>query len=480
MGVPGILALDLGTSGAKATLVAVSTGRPTATAFHPYPTRSLPGGGVEQDPDDWLRAARSVVTECAAAHPDIAALAVTGQMQDLICLDASGLPLGPALLYSDTRAQAEAGTITAAVPDWDALTCNEQNATSNAAMFLRLRQHDDPRADAARVLFSPAGHLVHRLGLGSVVDATTASATGLWNPRTRRWSPEVCAAAGLPVETLPEVCSGLLGETPAGNVLNLPAGIPVVLAPGDAACTTLGIVGDRPGGDYLYLGSSGWTAQVRARLEPGGSGAVHQLALPGGGVLRIAAVLSAAATADWAREVFLGGISPAQADRLLEERGTRGFTGLLSLPSLRGERFPVRDDSLGAAVVGMTPQTRPLDLYAAVLEGVALGLSHGMDPGSDQPLAVVGGGANSAPWLRIIADVTGREVRTLPDADAALNGCALAAAQALDLENSRVTPLVELPTEGRVVQPDPTAHASYAAVHQRHRRLYDALGTGRR
>lgn len=57
-----VLAIDLGTSGAKAAVFSES-GDVLATGFHPTRLRLLPGGGAEQDPADWwqalLRASRA-------------------------------------------------------------------------------------------------------------------------------------------------------------------------------------------------------------------------------------------------------------------------------------------------------------------------------------------------------------------------------------------------------------------------------------
>ena len=47
-----VLAIDLGSSGCKAALVSVH-GRVMAWRFRAVETRILPGGGAEQDPDDW-------------------------------------------------------------------------------------------------------------------------------------------------------------------------------------------------------------------------------------------------------------------------------------------------------------------------------------------------------------------------------------------------------------------------------------------
>ena len=449
-----ILALDLGTSGAKAALIDPADGSYHGEAFEPYPTDTGADGRVEQHPADWVAAARA----CAARLPGADAIALTGQMQDLICLDADGSPMAPAVLYSDTRARAEADALHRALGDWNRITGNEQSATSNAAMFMR------SGLTPARILFSPSGYLAHHLGLGAHVDSTTASTTGLIDAATGDFSPAVCRAAGITVDMLPAITDGLLGEVD---------GVPVVLAPGDATSTTAGIGGLAPGDDYVYLGTSGWYAFL-ADEDVELSGAVHRLAAPGGRRLHISAVSSAGALADWGRQNLLSGASPAEADAAVAA-GPRAPSGLLALPSLNGERFPVRDDALGAAITGIRATTTPAQMYRALLESVAFGLSHAMaEEPVDRPLPVVGGGAASLPWLEILADVTGRPVtRVTTGRDAALTGAALIAAEALGVDHG-IVPLGR--RGGDVIDPDSCAHASYRELRARHRRLYSALG----
>lgn len=546
---PFLLCLDLGTSAAKAALLDLD-GTVRARADCAYPTYRAADGTAEQDPADWVRAAHRVLRELLGEVPtgEVLALALTGQMQDLVPVPARGGPVRsgtarsgerPAVLYSDTRAAAEAEELQRALAAtgtvWDEVTGNRQDATSCAAMHLRLQRTDPARlADLDGLVFGPVGHLVASMGLGLWCDPTTASATGLLDARTRDWSPAVARAAGIdPVllPTLTRTAGQVVGRTGerAAAVLGLPEGIPVVLAPGDAGATTCGIVGLAPGNSYAYLGTSGWLATVLTSAPAGPvTGSTHHLALGGPTatarprgegartsaerwtrtavagtstrardgeepVLRISALLAAGAAADWARTAFLGGADPEQADAQLTARGHehgRAPTGLLALPSILGERFPVRDAELRGAVLGMGPQTRGIDLYAAVLEGVAHGLAHGLEePGAEQaaagdraraaasgqetvPLPVTGGGATSAPWRRILADVTGRPVRTVDGADAALLGCALVAADALGLEHS-LRPLVARTSSGTTA-PDPSAAAAHAALRPAHRALYDA------
>ena len=530
---PHLLCLDLGTSAAKAALLDLD-GTVPLRAEAPYPTRHAADGTAEQDPRDWERAARAVIVELLEAAPaakasgdgaapapvpdtapdvEVAALVLTGQMQNLVPVPRSGAA-SIAILYSDTRAGVEAEELRAALAadgvSWDALTGNLQDATSCAAMHLRLlRAAPEQLADLQGVVFGPAGYLVARMGLGLWCDPTTAATTGLLEARTRDWSPAVARAAGLDPALLPAL-TGAAGQivghagAEATALLGVPDGLPVVLAPGDAGATTCGIVGLAPGDAYVYLGTSGWLASVLpgagvlptgapdATEAPAGeesagedpAGVSHHLALGASSataeppILRISALLSAGAAADWARQAVLDGADPARADELLEareqERG-RGPSGLLALPSIVGERFPVRDASLRGAVVGIDAGTRGIDLYAALLEGVAHGLAHGLESEGDsspRPLPVTGGGASSAPWLRILADVTGRPVRTVDGTDAALLGCALVAAEALGLDHALVP--LGARQEAATIVPDPSAAAQHAALRPAHRALYDA------
>src|SRR5699024_2755024 len=268
---PALLALDLGTTSAKAALIDLE-GRTLATADAQYSVCHTPDGGCEQEPADWVRAARTAIGRVLPFAAGIAALCLTGQMQDLV-LEGERGAFRPAVLYSDLRAAAEAGELRAALAadgqDWDGLTGNLQDASSCAAMFRRLARTEPAATAGARgITFGPAGHLAHALGAGLHCDLTTAAATGLLDARTRDWSPAVADAAGIDPKLLPHLTSQLgeiVGRTDgnARDLLGLPAEIPIVLVPGDAGAAALGITGPAPGQDHASLGTSGWIASIR-------------------------------------------------------------------------------------------------------------------------------------------------------------------------------------------------------------------------
>ncbi|GAA5157840.1 FGGY family carbohydrate kinase [Pseudonocardia eucalypti] len=442
---PTALVVDAGTTAVKAAVVAgdgrvLGGGSAGLTTAHPGP------GRVEQHPDDWWRgfvgAVRQAVSAVSAGG-SVDALCVTGQMQDCVPLDADGEPVRPALLYADQRAVAELGALDARFgADWHRAAGNVGDAASTAAQLLWLRRHEPetPRR-ARRLLLGAPGYLLHRAGGRAAVDLTTASTTGLLDIRARDWWSPMLHELSLDPDTLPELVApgspvGVLAPGPAGE-LGLPAGLPLIHAAGDAGAVTDGLVGAEPGATNISLGTSGWVAALTSRPgEP--DPALHQLiGADGRSTLLIGALLSAGATVDWARRTYLPGADHAAADRAAADAGP---TGLLMLPSLVGERSPVRDPDATGAVVGLRATTTAAQLYRAAMEGVAYSLRHVLAllaprlPARNGPIPLSGGAARSPVFQQIIADVLDCPVCPVPDAHAAeagLRGAHRAAASAL-------------------------------------------------
>jgi len=113
-----IVAHDLGTSGDKASLHDAH-GRLLAAHTEPYPTDFGAGGKAEQDPADWWRAfceaTRALLIRSDAASGEAACVVLSGQMMGLVLVDEAGQPVRPAIIWADTRAQAECAELVARV-----------------------------------------------------------------------------------------------------------------------------------------------------------------------------------------------------------------------------------------------------------------------------------------------------------------------------------------------------------------------------
>ncbi len=468
-----VAVLDVGTTAVKAAVVD-DGGTVLRGASAPVATSTPAPGHVEQDPQAWYGAAVRAAAVFAGERVD--ALAVTGQMQTTVLVDAAGAPAGPALLYSDQRATDEherlAATLGAA---WAGAVGAAPDATNVAAKWAWLRAHDPARADAAAtVLVGAHSWLVHELTGVAACDPTTAATTGLFDLAAGGWWAPVLDAAGLPPGLLPAVVdptavTGPLQGAPAA-ALGLPGGLPVVHAAGDALATTLGVLGAERDRAYAYLGTSGWVARTgTARPRSAGTIALPSLA---GDWLAIGPLLACGAAVDWARASLLGGASPAEADALAAGV-CAAADGVLFLPHLDGSRVPRPDPLARGVLAGLRRSTTPAVVAAAVYEGVAQALRAIADEVAlgVAELTACGGGTRSPVLSQVLADVTGATVHVVSDEYAPARGAAGCALAAL----GRPAPAAPAPAVS--YRPDPLRHAHHRRVAPAFDELAAALAT---
>ena len=272
-----IASLDIGSSAVKAGLVSAD-GRLHHVCSVAYPTSNLPAG--EQHADDWWRAFVAVLQGwwSAGVHADsIAALTFSGQMQDLVTLDAQGEPVRPAILYSDTRAGAAALEIEQRLgrDEIHRVTRNPFNGASVLPKLLHLRTQESAAwARTRRIAVGAKDHVIGRLTGRHVTDPTTAATTGLYDIERGAWATDWLATLGLDAALLPELldagarAGGVTAAAAASTGLRLDC--PVLCGLGDAAATTLGAGLVDASQCYAYLGTSGWVARVSDRWNAPG------------------------------------------------------------------------------------------------------------------------------------------------------------------------------------------------------------------
>jgi xylulokinase len=435
------VAFDVGTTGTKAALID-ARGNVLRSATREYPTHSADGGIVEQEAGDWWRAACDAAREIDASNAD--AIAITGQMQNAILIDRDGESVRPVILYSDSRARAEADEVSAILgaQRLTHLTGNEQGAGGLLAKLRWLAAHE--RANLLRahhLLLGAADVIAYRLTGNAASDTTTASTTGLMELASCGWlilqrgikiSDNLAAATGVNLAPiLPRLVAGgaQVGEVgqSASEALGVRAGIPVHLGPGDAGAATLGAGSGVVGKPYAYVGTSGWVAYTSAERGDPATG-VFTLAHPQREhYICVAPLLTAAGNFEWLKGI-IGAESYAG---MIDAAVTAPMTKLLYLPYLNGERSPFSDPLARGAFIGLSSGHTAVDMTRAVLEGVAFAYRHALDALIAAPvsrLLLTGGGAQSPGWNQMLADVTGVEVAVARDAaNVGVRGAVLAA-----------------------------------------------------
>ena len=482
------LGLDIGTSAVKAVLVdeaetVVATAAVTLATHHPQP------GWSEQDPDDWWRAAEAAIAELGATAPhglrEVTAIGLSGQMHAAVLLDGAGHPVRPAILWNDGRAVAECDALAEAVPDIGRLAGVLPMPGFTAPKLLWLRRHEPVAFGRMRRLVLPKDYVRLKLSGDIATDMVDAAGTLLLDEAKRDWSEPLLAAAGVGREVMPQLLesvavSGRVRPDVASR-LGLPASVLVAAGAGDAAAGAIGLGAIADGDRFISLGTSAQVFVTRDRYQPKPETLVHAFAhaLPGRW-FEMAALLNGANCLDWVARLLGAFDIGALLDAV--EAGYDGPSPVLFLPYLSGERTPINDPAARGAFAGLDLATGGNDLVQAVLEGVAFALLDGRlalgSAWTDGPVPIVGGGARSRLWLRIIANVLGQPIQRIAGAE---RGAAFGAARLARLAATGEEPgmVCTKPAVLETIEPDRALHGRYAERFAAFRGLHRALRDSR-
>ncbi|MBN1964096.1 MAG: xylulokinase [Anaerolineae bacterium] len=485
---PYLMGLDISTTGAKALLID-ETGAVIASHTTPQPISTPQPLWSEQNPADWwqgIMTSIKTVLEQTGAAGSVAAIGLTGQMHGLVCLDAQGNVLRPAILWNDQRTQAECDWITATVgaADLIRLTGNRALTGFTAPKIVWVREHEpEVYAKIAHILL-PKDYIRYKLTGDYATDLAGAAGTSLLDVAKRRWSADVLKALDIPLAWMPKTHEGtaVTGyvNTAAAAATGLKAGTPVVAGGGDQAAQAVGVGAVQPGIVALTVGTSGVVFAPLGSYAYEPQGRLHAFchAVPGQWHF-MGVMLSAAGSLQWYRDALYPDTS---FDTLTAEAAAAapGSNGLYFLPYLSGERTPHPDPLARGAFVGLTVRHHRAHLTRAVLEGVAFGLRDSFEliKASEAgrkitQVRVSGGGAKSELWRQILADVLGVPLISVEALEGAAYGAALLAGISAGVWASVETAaaVVQL---GQETRPGPDS-AAYQDAYALYRTLYPAL-----
>jgi len=479
------LGIDLGTSAVKALLVDDDQRTVDAQSAPLASTRPAPLWS-EQSPEQWWQATCDAVAKLrernAHALSGLRAIGLSGQMHGATLLDAHNSVLRPAILWNDGRSQQECRELETRVPTSRRITGNLAMPGFTAPKLLWVQKHEPEVWQRTRSVLLPKDFLRLRMTGDRASDLSDSSGTLWLDVAARRWSDAMLAACDLDTAAMPELYEG---SQPTGRLLpevasrwGVPA-VPVAAGAGDQAAGAIGAGVVRARHASLALGTSGVVFVAADHFEPRPERAVHAFchALPGTWH-QMSVILSAASCLAWLAQVTGASSEVTLLDEV--EASDRESGELLFLPYLTGERTPHNDPSASGVFVGLRPDCDRAALTRAVLEGVAFALADAFaalsvaDSHGPSELSVVGGGARSQLWGRILASALDR---TLLYREGAEVGPAFGAARLarLALGEDEALSLCTPPPVASVVEPDPALRDAYSARLPTFRTLYSTL-----
>jgi xylulokinase len=455
-----VVGVDSSTSACKVEVRDLDSGRLVGSGRAPHPATTPPRS--EQDPAAWWAA-----FEQAAAQAGVgdgrgpAAIAVAGQQHGLVALDATGAVIRPAKLWNDTESADDAEALVAALgaEAW-AAACGSVPVASFTITKLRWLQRCEPAAfeRIARVGL-PHDWLTHRLTGAWTTDRGDASGTGWWSPTQGSYRTDLLQLVDADAGWLPEV----LGPTGAAGEWAAMGGALVAAGTGDNMAAALGL-GLRPGDLALSLGTSGTAFTVAEAPTADSDGSVAGFADAAGRFLPLVCTLNATKITDTVARLL--GVTPAELDRLALG-AEPGAGGLTLVPHLDGERTPNRPHATGS-LLGLRSDAGREQLARAAFEGVVCNLLAGAErlPDGDGRVVLIGGGALSQAYRRIVADLVGRPI-VVPEAhELVALGAAVQAAVAVTGSSFDDVASAWNLHAGHTIEPDPTVDA--AAIRGRY------------
>lgn len=443
--VSAVLGIDLGTSSAKAMLLAAADGIVLGQADAAYPVDRPHPGWAETDPRAWWAAIRQVIASARSATGavDVVAIGLSGQMHGVVLVAAGGAPVRPAVLWADARAGDELAAYRGLPPADRVRLANPLSPGMAGPILGWLHRHEPASIAAAAAALAPKDWVRARLTGVLAAEASDASATLLYDVLAQDWSAAAAAALGIRAQLLPAILpdsSALAGRliADAAAELDLPQGIPVAAGAADTAAAMLGTGLEEIGAVQLTIGTgvqivtpvAAPTQESLAGVrEPVGH--LYRAARPGQWYA-MAAGLTGGQTLGWVRSVLGAGW-----DELYAAAGRETTADdPVFLPHLVGERTPYLDTTMRGAWTGLEPRHDREALLYAALEGVAFAVADGLDalpgvPATGRELRIAGGGTTAAGFRRLLADVLDARLYAVDVPSASARGAALTGLAAL-------------------------------------------------
>lgn len=456
----------------------------------------------EQDPAEWYsafcRISGGFFKSGKVTPAEIEAVVMSGQMQDVIPIDKDLNPVGNAILYSDGRGEPQSDAVKKALGEdyLEKSTGNHYDGSLSFPKLMWIKENQPERFQKIdKVLISSKDYVIAKLTGNVCGDVTACATAGAMDIHKKVWDETIIRCGGISPALFPQLLhshqkAGSVHESGAQESGYL-AGTPVYAGVGDAGATTLASGISDLGQYNINLGTSGWVATLSDDVLPATMGVFNLAAMPEDKYINVVPFLNAGNVHKWISSVLSGhGMADGGAggetvidyeavNRLLAA-SVPGSSGLMFLPYLAGERFPVMDAEIRGCFLGVSPETRREDMARACLEGVAFSIRQGIESIGVPPqkVSVIGGGGRVAVWCQILADVLNQTVDVYENAEI-LPSLAISAAALLG--EGKLSGYDEftdsLQSEDRRVayRPVPEHAALYDEIYPRYLRIYPAV-----
>mgnify|MGYP001045511526 CR=1 FL=1 len=493
-----LIGIDLGTTSCRS-IIHTAKGKPIASAYREYNVLVPKPGWAEQDPNEWWEATkwtlRQSLERSGVSAEDIAAIGLTGQQPSTVFVDRKGNTLCPSILWMDRRTSSQCEFMKSVVGEERLyeITGLRADPAYSASKILWTRENMPEVYEKTYKVLLPKDYLAYKLTGSICLDLASACATQLVDIHKRQWSSELVNNLRIREEILPDIClpTTVLGdvEPEVARDVGLATKVAVVSGAGDTTVSALGSGAVAPARTCVNIGTSSdvMTSVEKPVLDKKMRVGYYIHAVPGR-FLSIMGANTSGASLRWFRDCFYHMEKESEqslglaAYKLMDseaENISPGSEGLIFLPYLLGERSPIFDPLARGTFFGITMRHNRAHFVRSVLEGVAYSIRDrlevlrelGMDPAE---LILTGGGARSALWLNIIANVTGKPVTTLVSEESTCIGAIMLAGVGVGVYREMEKAADEILTPSSRIKPQIKIQNVYDRFFPIYRKLYES------
>ena len=499
-----IAGLDIGTTGCKCT-VFDEKGCELGRAYRDYPVRRGTGAH-EIDATVLMDAVYAVIGEMAHKFEKISGIGVTSFGETFVMTDEKGNVLAPAMLYTDPRGAEECAVLSERLGNnrIARITGITPHEMYGLPKMMWQKRHNPEIFAKARHIMQMEDFVVYLLTGNAVIDYSLATRSMGFDIDKLTWSGEIFDAA--------EIDAGLLSRpvptgSDAGEIkksvadkTGLPSDCHVIAISQDQVAAAIGSGAFSP--DVAVDGAG--TVQCLTpifdqkpdveKMMPGkyvivpyiipGTYVTYAFSYTGGALISWVTKVLAKQEALLAKEAKIS-VNEYLEKQYIQKREHDGIdadgpSGMLVLPHFAGAATPYMDTESKGVIIGLTTDTSVAEIYRACMEGVTyemyLNYRNVTDAGADiKKLHATGGGAHSATWMQMKADVLNIPITALNSVDAGTIGSAMMTGMALGLFSDLDDAASHMIETRKTYEPRPRYHEMYMEVYERYKKVYSAI-----
>ena len=484
-----VLGLDLGTSSLKGLLVN-QEGKIVCTKSANYPLYNPQSGYSEQDPLDWIEAAKNVILELSREVSDFTShldgISFSGQMHSLVLLDENSNPIRKAILWNDVRTTEQCARIMEECGDI-VLSQMKNRALEGFTLpkLLWVKENEPELWEKASKFLLPKDYLGYWMTGQQQMELSDAAGTLLLNIEEEQWNWNIAEHFAIPKDIFPNLVQSM---DKIGNLredlkeqFGFTKDIPIFAGGADNACAALGagIIEENTG--LCSIGTSGVFLTYEESGNKDYEGKLHFFNhVKKDSFYSMGVTLAAGHSLSWFKDTFAKNES---FEELLANVSTvsPGAEGLLFTPYIVGERTPHFDSQIRGSFIGMETRHQLVHFTRAVLEGITFSLKDSqeiMNQYADKQLnkiVSIGGGAKNKDWLQMQADIFQTTIVTLTNEQGPALGAAMIAALGSNWFSDVQECVQTFVTYGEEYTPIKENVEKYQEIYERYKRVYPAV-----